>query len=279
MPRLKWPSAAIAVLALAGCGGVAAIATGASSHTTVYATTPTSPGPINPAAVPLGDGYVSTTPKVGYVDSCVTHFGSIGGARTDGPWINATKHTWDYETKLTVNGRIHWPAGFVRGHDRRRPPGRSSSTISRRPIPPASSRSRAPTRHTNTTRTATTSPSRTSTGSCRCTRRRPKTPGCTPGRSDRRAEGRRRAVQRTRRRGSRRRRARGARHLRRPPRPVRHLPPPRRAGVHPEQGQERHHRRSSATRSTATASTWSRTRTAAAHEHRSSTPATAPRAR
>jgi multidrug efflux pump subunit AcrA (membrane-fusion protein) len=65
MPRLKWPSAAIAVLALAGCGGVAAIATGASSHASAYATTPTSPGPINPAAVPLGDGYVSTTPTVG----------------------------------------------------------------------------------------------------------------------------------------------------------------------------------------------------------------------
>jgi hypothetical protein len=121
MPRLKWPSAAIAVLALAGCGGVAAIATGASSHASAYATTPTSPGPINPAAVPLGDGYVSTTPKVGYVDSCVTHFGSIGGARTDGPWIDTKTHTWDYDTKLTVNGRIHWPEGsyevtIVGGH-------------------------------------------------------------------------------------------------------------------------------------------------------------------
>jgi YHYH protein len=112
MPRLKWPSAAIAVLALAGCGGAAAIATSVSgAKTTAYATTPTSPGPINPAAVPLGDGYVSTTPKVGYVDSCVTHFGSIGGARTDGPWIDAKTHTWDYDTKLTVNGRIHWPEG------------------------------------------------------------------------------------------------------------------------------------------------------------------------
>jgi hypothetical protein len=111
MPRLRWPSAAIAVLALAGCGGAAAIAASASSRTTAYATTPTSAGPINPAAVPLGDGYVSTTPKVGYVDSCITNFGSIGGARTDGPWIDTATDTWDYETKLTVNGRIHWPEG------------------------------------------------------------------------------------------------------------------------------------------------------------------------
>src|ERR1700683_5646244 len=110
MTRFRMTTLAVAAVALAGCGGVAAIATGAP-HTTAYATTPTSAGPINPAAVPLGDGYVSTTPKVGYVDSCVTHFGSIGGARTDGPWINAAKHTWDYETKLTVNGRIHWPEG------------------------------------------------------------------------------------------------------------------------------------------------------------------------
>ena len=102
---------ALAGVVLAGCGSAAAIATDASSSAAGYATTPTSTGPINPAAVPLGDGYVSTTPKVGYVDSCVTHFGGIGGARTDGPWIDTATHTWDYETKLAVNGRIHWPDG------------------------------------------------------------------------------------------------------------------------------------------------------------------------
>jgi hypothetical protein len=108
---------AVAAVALAGCGSAAAIATGASSSAPTasaaarYATTPTSAGPINPAAVPLGDGYVSSTPKVGYVDSCVKNFGSIGGARVDGPWIDTRTHTWDLETKIAVNGRIHWPDG------------------------------------------------------------------------------------------------------------------------------------------------------------------------
>src|SRR5579862_9451005 len=45
-----------------------------------YARTVTSPRPIDPKAIPPGDGYVSTTPKVGYVDSCQTQFGGIGGA-------------------------------------------------------------------------------------------------------------------------------------------------------------------------------------------------------
>jgi hypothetical protein len=113
MPQFRWTSIAIAALALAGCGGAAAVAvaTGALAGSPKYATTPTSAGPINPAAVPLGDGYVSSTPKVGYVDSCVTHFGGIGGARTDGPWIDTKTHTWDYLTKIAVNGRIHWPEG------------------------------------------------------------------------------------------------------------------------------------------------------------------------
>jgi hypothetical protein len=77
---------------------------------TAYATTVTSPGPINPAAIPLGDGDVSSTPKVGYVDSCQTSFGGIGGAQVDGPWINQTAKTWDSETKIKVEGSVSWPA-------------------------------------------------------------------------------------------------------------------------------------------------------------------------
>ncbi len=106
-------------LLVAGCGG-AAIAAGASRvH---YATTPTSPGAINAVAVPLGDGYVSTSPKAGYVDSCVTHFGGVGGASAAGPWINESSRTWDLKTKIAVNGRIRWPTGYyhvtVGGHKR-----------------------------------------------------------------------------------------------------------------------------------------------------------------
>lgn len=64
---------------------------------------------INPAAIPLGDGKVSTTPKVGYVDSCVTHFSTSGGGSFASPWINTTNKTWDSLTKVEVEGRVSWP--------------------------------------------------------------------------------------------------------------------------------------------------------------------------
>jgi hypothetical protein len=102
-------AAIFAALVVAGCGGSAVVA-GASAHGGRYATTPTSRGVVNPRAVPLGDGYVSTTAKVGYVDSCISHFGGIGGARAAGPWIDTAAKTWNYTTKLAVNGRIHWPS-------------------------------------------------------------------------------------------------------------------------------------------------------------------------
>ena len=58
-----------------------------------------------------------------------------------------------------------------------------------------------------------------------------------PGRADRRARRRRLPLQRARRRGPRRRRPRTARRVRRPSRHVGQLPPPRRAAVHPRQGE------------------------------------------
>lgn len=94
------------LLLAAGCG--TALAT-SGSGSAGYATKPTQAGRINPAALPLGDGYVSTTPTVGYVDSCITHF-TIGGSQVNGPWINTTRHTWDYLTKIHVNGAIKWPS-------------------------------------------------------------------------------------------------------------------------------------------------------------------------
>jgi len=86
----------------------AATATTATSATT--ATTVTGSGAVNPAAVPLGDGYVSSTPKVGYVDSCQTSFPSRGGAQAVGPWINSTAKTWDSQTKVHVQGSVSWPS-------------------------------------------------------------------------------------------------------------------------------------------------------------------------
>jgi hypothetical protein len=104
-------AAAAALAALAGCGATAPTTASESADTTVaaggYATTPTSSRPINPAAIPLGDGYRSTTPKVGYVDSCGV--GGGGGATKVGPWIDEKSHTWDSLTKLAVEGSVRWP--------------------------------------------------------------------------------------------------------------------------------------------------------------------------
>jgi YHYH protein len=104
------------VAAVAGCGGTAVAVTASrpAASPTRYATTPTSKGVVNPAAIPLGDGYVSTTPKAGYVDSCVTHFPPAGGAQVEGPWINETKKTWDSLTKVAVQGAVKWPAAYYR---------------------------------------------------------------------------------------------------------------------------------------------------------------------
>lgn len=90
----------IASGALAGCGSTAVVAGAKTSR---------SAGSINPHAIPLGDGHVSTSPRVGYVDSCQTTFGSTGGSRVNGPWINTTAKTWNETTKLAVSGAIHWP--------------------------------------------------------------------------------------------------------------------------------------------------------------------------
>lgn len=87
-----------------------------------FATELTSTGAINPAAIPLGDGHVSTTPKTGYVDSCVTHFSPAGGGSFSSPWIDTATKTWDSLTKVAVEGAVSWPqARFsvtVSGHDR-----------------------------------------------------------------------------------------------------------------------------------------------------------------
>jgi hypothetical protein len=91
----------------AGAAGPPSASTGAAGP--AYATTVTSSGPVNPAAVPLGDGYRSTAPKIGYVDSCITNFPSKGGATVIGPWINKTNKTWDSLTKIAVRGSVSWP--------------------------------------------------------------------------------------------------------------------------------------------------------------------------
>lgn len=64
---------------------------------------------VNPTAIPLGDGKVTTTaPAVGYVYSCTSQFGG-GGASAVGPWINTAAGTWNATTKLAVQGAVSWP--------------------------------------------------------------------------------------------------------------------------------------------------------------------------
>ena len=58
-------------------------------------------------AIPLGDGKVSTEPKVGYVYSCQTSF-TGGGAMHAGDWIEGD--TWDLTKKISVEGSVSWPS-------------------------------------------------------------------------------------------------------------------------------------------------------------------------
>jgi hypothetical protein len=96
----------VIVVMACSCAVATASTTSTEPH---YATTVTSRGAINPAAIPLGDGYISTSPKVGYVDSCITSFPSQGGSSADGPWINTANKTWDTLTKVAVQGSVSWP--------------------------------------------------------------------------------------------------------------------------------------------------------------------------
>ncbi|HVA03923.1 MAG TPA: YHYH protein [Acidimicrobiales bacterium] len=88
---------------LIGCTiGVAGLGLG-----TVIATSHASAA-VGPTAIPLGDGHVTTTPKKGYVDSCGTTFAPSPPGATP-PWINTKTHTWNSETKVSVQGSVSWP--------------------------------------------------------------------------------------------------------------------------------------------------------------------------
>lgn len=73
-----------------------------------YANIPNAINPINPAAIPLGTGKVSTTPQVGYVDFCRYTAGSVGAEPTNLPWIDNANNTWNPETKPSVAGSVSW---------------------------------------------------------------------------------------------------------------------------------------------------------------------------
>ncbi len=96
---------------------VASSAGSAASHNP----TPTATGAVSPTSspsaqakinvldvhsLPLGDGKVSTSAKVGYVYSCQTQF-KVGGAEHTGSWIHGD--TWDLTQKIAVEGKVTWP--------------------------------------------------------------------------------------------------------------------------------------------------------------------------
>ncbi|HEV3234942.1 MAG TPA: YHYH protein [Candidatus Dormibacteraeota bacterium] len=88
------------------------VACGTSSTSTASTPTPspsssTNPGQstVDPKALPLGDGHVSSSAKAGYVWSCQTQFGG-GGAAKAGPWIQGS--AWDSTTKIAVKGTVKW---------------------------------------------------------------------------------------------------------------------------------------------------------------------------
>ena len=91
-------------LTLVGTLGTSAAATASGDFRATAA-----PSPVDPTAIPLGDGNLSTTPKVGFVDSCMTRFPTVGGAQAVGPWINTTAKTWNSVTKVNLQGSVSWP--------------------------------------------------------------------------------------------------------------------------------------------------------------------------
>src|SRR5438034_1755859 len=81
----------------------------AGAWTAALAVAATATAAVNPRAIPLGDGHVSSSPRVGYVDSCQTRFGGMGGAQAVGPWIDTAARTWDSTAKIAVAGAVAWP--------------------------------------------------------------------------------------------------------------------------------------------------------------------------
>ncbi len=57
--------------------------------------------------IPLGDGHVSSSPKLGDQDSCTLIFRS-GGAQHTGPWLDTAAKTWNQRTKIAVQGAHSW---------------------------------------------------------------------------------------------------------------------------------------------------------------------------
>ncbi len=86
------------LLLIAMLGSVVAACGGGSGNAGTSASTTVS------VSLPLGDGQVSTTPKVGYVMSCVTQFAKT--TTHSGPWIQGD--VWYPSEKIAVEGSVSW---------------------------------------------------------------------------------------------------------------------------------------------------------------------------
>ena len=87
-------------------GGVA-LACAHSTPTAEPSSDPAAAAPPALSALPLGDGKISTAPRVGYVYACQTTFGGNGAPAGKAPWIVGT--SWDQTAKPTVQGAVYWP--------------------------------------------------------------------------------------------------------------------------------------------------------------------------
>ncbi len=118
--RYRWAVIVVVIIILAGGIALAlrsgnnnqasTVSTAASTSNSSQTNPNTWKGTVNETAIPLGDGNVSTTPKVGYVDSCVTNFPRSGGAQHSGNWINQAQDTWNAKAKISVEGSVSWPS-------------------------------------------------------------------------------------------------------------------------------------------------------------------------
>ncbi len=61
--------------------------------------------------LPLGDGKLTNTPKIGYVLACQSRFPGGGGATLAGPWIK--DGYWTPAAKPQVEGNVRWPNARV----------------------------------------------------------------------------------------------------------------------------------------------------------------------
>ena len=83
--------------------------TGGAGSATGSGVTTWAGSPVWPAAIPLGDGKVTTTcPRVGYVYPCASQFRGAG-ARRSGSWINTAAGTWNAKAKLHGAGANSQP--------------------------------------------------------------------------------------------------------------------------------------------------------------------------